>query len=103
VEKREVRYELRGIEIEDVPFKELAAMELEGGVRIIGVAAGKWKETGIKKGFVIAYIDKVPVDNAEDLNRILDFKKGGILVEGFYPAVKKEPTVLTGRFAHLLG
>lgn len=89
VEKKEVRYELRGIEIEDIPFKELAAMELEGGVRIIEVAAGKWKEKGIKKGFVIAYVDKVPVDNVEDLNRILDFKKGGILVEGFYPGGEK--------------
>jgi serine protease Do len=89
VEKKEVRYELRGIEIEDVPFKELAAMELEGGVRIIDVSSGRWKEKGIKKGFVIAYIDKVPVDNVEDLNRILDFKKGGILIEGLYPGGEK--------------
>lgn len=89
VEKKEVLYELRGIQTEDVPFKELAAMELEGGVRILNVTAGKWKETGIKKGFVIAFIDKVPVDNVEDLNRILDFKKGGILVEGFYPGGEK--------------
>ena len=48
------------------------------------VTPGKWKEAGLKAGFVIAYIDKVPVDNVEDLNRILDFKKGGILIEGFY-------------------
>lgn len=89
VEKKEVRYELRGIEIEDVPFKELAAMQLEGGVRVLKVTSGKWQGTGIKKGFVIAHIDKVPVDNVEDLNRILDFKKGGILVEGFYPGGEK--------------
>jgi hypothetical protein len=25
----------------------------------------------------------------EDLNRILDFKKGGILIEGFYPDGQK--------------
>ena len=89
VQKKEVRYDMMGIRIEDLPFKELAAMELEGGVRIVGVTAGKWRETGVRKGFVIAYIDKVPVDNVEDLNRILDYKKGGILVEGFYPDGKK--------------
>ena len=45
--------------------------------------------SSMKKGFVIGYIDKVPVDNVEDLNRILDFKKGGILLEGFYPNGQK--------------
>lgn len=89
VAKKEVKYNLKGLRIEDLPFKELAAMELEGGVRIIEVAAGRWRDTGVKEGFVIAYIDKVPVDNVEDLNRILDFKKGGILVEGYYPGGKK--------------
>jgi hypothetical protein len=64
-------------------------MQLEGGVRIREVPSGKWKETGIKKGFLITYIDKVPVDNVEDLNRILAFKKGGILIEGLYPDGKK--------------
>ena len=47
------------------------------------------ERSGMKRGFVIGYIDKVPVDNVEDLNRILDFKKGGILLEGFYPNGQK--------------
>ena len=85
VERKEVKHSFNGVQMEDVPYKELASMQLEGGVRIKEVAAGKWKETGIKKGFVIAFIDKVPVDNVADLNRILDFKKGGILIEGYYP------------------
>ncbi len=89
VEKREVKFNLSGVEVEDVPYKELVGMELEGGVRIKEVPSGKWKETGVKNGFVITYIDKVPVDNVEDLNRILAFKKGGILIEGFYPDGKK--------------
>lgn len=89
VERKEVKHNFNGVQMEDVPYKELASMQLEGGVRIKEVAAGKWKETGIKKGFVIAFIDKVPVDNVADLNRILDFKKGGILIEGYYPGGQK--------------
>ncbi len=58
-------------------------------MRVKNVTAGKWKEAGLKNNFIIAYIDKVPVDNVEDLNRILDFKKGGILIEGFYPGGEK--------------
>ena len=89
VEKREVKFNLNGVDVEDVPYKELVGMQLEGGVRIKEVPSGKWRETGIKKGFLITYIDKVPVDNVEDLNRILAFKKGGILIEGLYPDGKR--------------
>jgi hypothetical protein len=82
--RKEYTTDLGGVKIEDMPFKELAALQLEGGVRVKDVTTGKWKNTGIKKGFVIAFVDKLPVDNVEDLNRILEFKKGGILVEGYY-------------------
>lgn len=89
VQKREVKHDLGGVQIEDVPYKELVNLELEGGVRIKEVGSTKWLQTGIRKGFIIGYIDKVPVDNVEDLNRILDFKKGGILLEGYYPGGQK--------------
>lgn len=89
VQKREVKHDLGGVQIEDVPYKELANLELEGGVRVKEVGSTKWLQTGIRKGFIIGYVDKVPVDNVEDLNRILDFKKGGILLEGYYPGGQK--------------
>ena len=50
---------------------------------------GSWKKAGIKEGFIITYVDKVPVDNVEDLNRILEIKKGGVLVEGVYKTGEK--------------
>ncbi|HET6543807.1 MAG TPA: trypsin-like peptidase domain-containing protein [Chryseolinea sp.] len=89
VERKAVKYDLNGVEVEDVPYKELVGLQVEGGVRIKEITSPKWKESGIKKGFLITYIDKVPVDNVEDLNRILDFKKGGILIEGLYSDGKK--------------
>lgn len=84
VSEREVQYEIKGVSLEDVPYKELNSMQLEGGARITSLTSGKWKEAGLKPGFVICYIDKVPVENVKDLNRILDYKRGGILIEGFY-------------------
>ena len=87
--RRELRKDWSGATIEDVPFKELADLQLEGGVRLKDVHDGKWKEAGVKDGYIISHIDKIPVDNLEDLNQILDFKKGGILVEGFYPDGQK--------------
>ena len=83
-EKKEVKNELEGARFEDVPYRELAKLMLDGGVKVVGVTPGKWKKAGIKRDFIIAFIDKVPVDNVEDLNRIMEYKKGGVLVEGFY-------------------
>jgi serine protease Do len=89
MEKREVRYTWDDITVEDVPFKELVNLQLEGGVRVKKLGDGKWKASGIKEGFIISHIDKIPIDNVDDLNQILDFKKGGILIEGFYPDSQK--------------
>lgn len=77
-----VNYEISGAVLEDVAYAELTRRNLEGGVFIRSVSAGKWKDAGIPKGFIITHIDKVAVDNVEDLNRMLDYKAGGMLVEG---------------------
>jgi serine protease Do len=89
LEKKEVSHAISGAEFEDVPYRELAKLMLEGGVRIKNIDEGKWKKSGMKENFIIAYIDKVPVDNVEDLNRILEYKKGGMLVEGTYSSGQK--------------
>ena len=83
-EKKEVKHYIEGAKFEDVPYRELAKLLLDGGVNVVSVSSGKWKRAGVRKDFIIAFIDKVPVDNVEDLNRILEYKKGGVLVEGFY-------------------
>lgn len=86
---RDIKYDLNGIVVEDVPFKELVDLQLEGGVRVKGLSEGKWKDAGLKQDFIISHIDKIPVNNVQDLNQILDFKKGGILIEGLYVGGEK--------------
>lgn len=83
-ETNEVKDVIEGARFEDVPYRELAKLMLDGGVKVVSVTPGKWKKAGIRKDFIIAFIDKVPVDNVEDLNRILEYKKGGVLIEGFF-------------------
>lgn len=89
LEKKDVQYEFDGARFENVPYRDLARLMLEGGVKLKSLKRGKWKKSGLKEGFIIGFIDKVPVDNVEDLNRILEYKKGGILVEGFFADGKK--------------
>jgi serine protease Do len=89
LEKKEISHNISGADFEDVPYRELAKLMLEGGVRIKNLEDGKWKDSGMRENFILTFIDKVPVENVEDLNRILEYKKGGILVEGIYENGKK--------------
>jgi S1-C subfamily serine protease len=87
--KREVLDQIDGLSVEDVPYQDLAKLKLEGGVKVSKIKDGKWKASGIKQDFIIAFIDRVPVDNVEDFNRILEYKRGGVLIEGYYPDGEK--------------
>ncbi len=88
--KREVLFAFNGMEVEDMLLSELAKMKLENGIRVKKVGDGKWKETGMKEGFIITHLDRVPVDDVEDFNRMLEYKRGGILIEGYYVADERK-------------
>lgn len=89
-EKKEISSEAAGAQFENVAYQELRKLNIDGGVAIKRLNDGKWKKAGIKETFIIQFIDKVPVDNTDDINRILSTKSGGILVEGIYPNREKE-------------
>jgi len=87
--KREMITHFNGLTIENVTYQDLAKLKLDGGVRVKDLKDGKWKKSGMKERFIIAFIDRVPVDNVEDFNHILEYKRGGILIEGYYPSGEK--------------
>jgi S1-C subfamily serine protease len=63
----------------------LEELDLRNGVVIDKVGDGKWKENGIKSGFVITQINKTPVESVDQVLEILRNRRGGNLVEGMYP------------------
>ncbi len=76
-----------GAEFGPVSQKELAKLQINEGVKVVNLTKGKLKEAGVKEGFIITEINKIPVGSEEDVNRVYmrsDNKKP-ILVEGFYP------------------
>ncbi len=87
--KMEVANALDGATFEDVSYQELARLGLEGGVKVNSIKEGSWLEATVKKDFIITFVDKISVDNLEDLNRILAMKRGGVLIEGIYPNGEK--------------
>ena len=79
---RAIATNLGGGEFENVAYRELAELHLEGGVRLVRKKSGPWLKAQVPDGFVITHIDKVEVENLESLNRILEIKRGGVLIEG---------------------
>lgn len=89
ITRQPVDYVIEGATLEDLPYSELTRRNLEGGVLVRVIAEGKWSRGGLKKNFIITHVDKVAVDNVEDLNRMLEYKSGGMLVEGVYLSGEK--------------
>jgi serine protease Do len=74
-----------GAEFEEINAKELTRLNLQGGVKISKLEAGKLANAGIKEGFIITSIDKKKVNNLKDIQNMLENKTGGVLIEGIYP------------------
>lgn len=84
LKKKEVEYEMEGATLEDISYSKLTRLNLDGGVLISKLSFGKWKKAGLQENFIITHIDKVGIDNVSDLNRVMEMKKGGVLIEGLF-------------------
>ncbi|MDI9356424.1 MAG: Do family serine endopeptidase [Chitinophagaceae bacterium] len=67
-----------------ISMEEARRIGKNGGVKLIEIEEGKWMDAGIKKGFIITKIDKESVSNIQQLSKIIENKKDGMLVEGYY-------------------
>jgi len=76
--------EILGGAFEPVSDELKKKLNIRHGLRIMSLKAGKLKNSGVHEGFIIMYIDKNPVKTVDDLNYILNGKKGGTLIEGIY-------------------
>lgn len=83
VQKKPVNYDLEGAVFEEVPYSKLVELNLDGGVLVKKLSPGKWQKAGVPENFIITHIDKVTIDNVKDLNRAMEMKEGGVLIEGF--------------------
>lgn len=80
-----------GIQIENLTVKEKASLKIDGGVKIVKITKGKIESfTEIKEGFVVTKVNEKPIKNIDEFVNETENKKGGIMLEGFYPG---NPTV----------
>lgn len=74
-----------GVTFEETSSQERKALNIDCGVKVKKLTAGKLRVRGIKEGFIITKVDHEEVCSPEQLVKILEKKKGGVLVEGVYP------------------
>jgi hypothetical protein len=53
------------------------------------IRRGELMNKGVREGFIITHIDKAPVVTTDDIIRLLNGKRGGVLLEGIYPNGKR--------------
>jgi len=77
--------EILGANVRTVNPQTASNLRIRGGVEITSLGEGKFKQAGIREGFIITSVNRRPMRSAEELKSILNNSKGGIYVEGVYP------------------
>ena len=85
--KKDDGYSSEGASFRNPTEDELEEYGVEAGVIIEDIGSGKWKNGGIKEGFMITSIGKRPVKDVNELRAVLrnSAGEGGILIKGKYP------------------
>lgn len=79
-----------GALFEEVSDELKEKLDIDGGVEAIQVESGRWKDAGLKEGFVVTKVDKQPILNMEDFAAQVNRARGdGMLIEGYYPNGEK--------------
>ena len=65
--------------------QEMQRLGIKNGIKVKELEGGKLRSAGIKEGFIITNIDRKSINNVDDIVNALDKKRGGILIEGYYP------------------
>ena len=86
--EREVE-DILGADFEAVSAEEARSLGIRGGAKVAELRDGNLRNSGVRANFIITKVDGEAVSSAEDLNRILADKQGGVLLEGVYPSGQK--------------
>jgi Do/DeqQ family serine protease len=83
-------HRLLGARLGELDSKEKKELNIENGIKVEEVFAGKMRSVGIREGFIIIKINHSPVKNVKDFTDAISNLKGGVLIEGFYENGKRE-------------
>jgi Do/DeqQ family serine protease len=74
-----------GAVIQPLSTQEKSKMNLRDGVRISKLGPGKFKDAGLKEGFVITHLNYKAIRNIDDILKVIRESRTATLVEGISP------------------
>ncbi len=75
-----------GADFETLPARDLEKLNLRNGVRVKSIGSGILQaETEMRNGFIITEVNKTPVKTREQLIKMLEDQRGGVMIAGIYP------------------
>ncbi len=91
VVKKEVVIE--GATFKPVDSETMKKLELNYGIQIDELSSGKFKDAGMKEGFIVTKVGERPIRTISDFQNTLSYIRengeGGVLIEGYYPDGEK--------------
>jgi len=76
---------LLGASFKEITDKQKNDLRISYGIQISELKEGKLKQVGIKEGYIIAKINRIPIKTIDDIKRIIGISSGVVLIEGIYP------------------
>jgi serine protease Do len=75
-----------GAEFESLGREERLSRKLSNGVKVKSISGKSvLRKAGVPEGYILTHIDKKSVYTISDVKKLLDGKKGGVLLEGLNP------------------
>ena len=74
-----------GAKFVEISDRDKEKLGIPSGLKITELGNGKFKDAGIKNGFIIIQVNKNTISEVNELSNIIKNSRGGILVEGIYP------------------
>ncbi len=79
-----VSYNIFGAQLQPVSGQDRIRHHIRGGIKIIKLGTGKFKDAGLKEGFVITHLNYKAIRTVEEVVKIIKDGRTATLVEGFY-------------------
>jgi len=77
--------ELLGAELKELSDSEKSKLGLDYGLKIVELADGKLKESGVRNGFIILKANRIPIKTIKDLKNVIASTEEGLFLTGVYP------------------
>jgi serine protease Do len=83
--QKEQAVEVLGASFGEVSSQERKTLGINNGVKVVQLTTGKFRNAGIREGFIITQINNTSVNTPAEAENVINNSQGGMYVEGVYP------------------